>query len=70
MDTKEFMINLYDLLGKNTAYHPRELLDDTLDNQIEDYYVDTDDDGNTKIVFYGVDNAEYYLTMQKAYQGK
>lgn len=70
MDTKEFMINLYDLLGKNTAYSPREFLDDILDNQIEDYYVDTDDDGNTKIVFYGVDNAEYYLTMQKVYQGK
>lgn len=69
MNTKSFMINLYDLLAKNDIYNPRSSIDSTLEENIEKYCVDIDDEGDAKIRFYGNDNAEYQLTMTKIYRG-
>lgn len=69
METKSFMVNLYDLLAKNDIYNPRESLDDTLDN-LKDYHLNVDDNGNATILFYDAEGSEYVLSINKTYQGE
>lgn len=63
MNTKEFMISLYDLLADNKIYQPREKLDAMLDENVEDYYIDVNDRGEAKIIVYTKDHTEYQITM-------
>lgn len=67
LNTKDFMVSLYDLLANNTEYRPRESLDYILENIIEDYCVDVDDDGTAKIIFRTKDDNEYQLEFRQIY---
>lgn len=62
MDTKEFMVNLYDLLGNNTEYRPREKLDNLIAKSIEDYCVDSTN-CDTHIMFTCLNGKRYKLEL-------
>lgn len=67
LDIHYFLTAIYDLLGKNDEYTPREKLDTAISESIDDYCVDAQGD-ITKIMFYGKGGETYELTMRKVYQ--
>lgn len=72
---KDFIVALYDLLGNNTEYQPRETLNSLLNEYATDYCVDVDNEGVAKIVLTQEDEkgrqlAEWQITIQQTYNGE
>lgn len=62
MNTKDFMVNVYDLIANNTEYKPREQLDGIIAESIEDYWLDGEP---LAITFVLKNGKRYNLTLME-----